>query len=128
MKTCLACLAEFEPSKYDSGKQRFCSDCSDKAPARHVIRLEKEYGISIAEYREMLQMQDGRCGLCGADSPGKQTGTDKKMYVDHDHQSGKVRGLLCSRCNVGLGMFRDDPELMRRAAEYIEKARQDGQL
>ncbi len=78
----------------------------------------KRYGISEAVYQEMLDLQDGMCAICG--SPNSENSSNR-LHVDHDHKTGTVRGLLCTRCNPGIGMFCDDPELMRRAIKYLER-------
>jgi hypothetical protein len=65
---------------------------------------------------ELLSAQDGRCAICGA-----ERGT-RRLAIDHDHTTGFIRGLLCVRCNTGLGSFRDDPELLRKAIEYLDRA------
>jgi hypothetical protein len=82
----------------------------------------KRYGLTIAEYEAMVAAQDGRCAICGCrpDGPSYHTG---RLHVDHDHATGRRRRLLCNGCNVGLGAFRDDPEVLRRAAEYIQRYR-----
>lgn len=64
----------------------------------------------------MLAAQKGCCAVCGADSPG-----EKDWNIDHDHKTGALRGLLCCRCNPGLGNFRDSPDLLERAAAYLRK-------
>jgi recombination endonuclease VII len=92
---------------------RRCRTC---ALARNAFR-EKLYGLSLVEYREKLVAQNGLCAICGG-PPGKRS-----LNVDHDHVSGKVRDLLCPTCNVGLGGLRDDPVLLRKAADYIERHR-----
>jgi hypothetical protein len=85
--------------------------------------LRKKYGISISEYEALLAGQGGRCAICGSDHP-KATlrGKPASWHVDHDHVTGNVRGLLCAKCNLGLGSFEDSPESLRAAALYIEAA------
>jgi hypothetical protein len=93
-------------------------------PARVIRkhRLKKHYGMTEADYEALLAWQHGCCALCG-DPPGK-----KRLAIDHDHVTGKVRSLLCRGCNTALGGFKDDPALIRQAANYIEQHRQDSQL
>lgn len=76
----------------------------------------KKYGITPAEYAEMLFLQDGTCKICKQPPKG-----DRRLCVDHDHDTGKVRGLLCNTCNAGLGQFGDSVELLERAIEYLKK-------
>ena len=71
----------------------------------------RAYGMPREGVDEMRAKQSNRCALCAERDPG---------HLDHDHASGGVRALLCQRCNVALGLLRDDPDLMRAAAEYIE--------
>jgi hypothetical protein len=82
--------------------------------------LRRHYGISHADYESMAASQGGVCAICGTQEPGQ-----KKRYfcVDHDHETGKVRQLLCNDCNVGLARLGEDPERLRRAAEYLERHR-----
>ncbi len=77
--------------------------------------LQKHYGISIDDYNAMFQYQRGCCAICGT----HQNELTKRLFVDHDHSTGEVRSLLCGHCNTGLGMYRDDPELLEIAAEYL---------
>lgn len=81
-------------------------------------RLLKEYGISLADYIAMREGQGGVCAICQKKCP-KNGDT---LSVDHDHDTGYVRGLLCNTCNNALGRFKDDPELLRRALSYLERA------
>jgi hypothetical protein len=71
----------------------------------------------------MLAAQDGRCVLCGAVPSPDGVKAAARLHIDHDHTSGKVRSLLCNGCNRGLGYLQDDPDLLRRAADYIEQHR-----
>lgn len=76
--------------------------------------LQRKYGITVEDYELMLERQDGGCAICGA-GPGK-----RRLHVDHDHESEVVRALLCGDCNTGIGKFDENPELLRRAAAYLE--------
>jgi hypothetical protein len=76
----------------------------------------KRYGLTLTEYDVLLTEQGGRCAICRTDTPGGRG----NWHVDHCHDSGKVRALLCSRCNVGIGLLSHDPERLRAAADYIE--------
>lgn len=80
--------------------------------------LQRKYGLSLGEYEKMLQNQNGHCAICGTT---EFSGKGKKPHVDHCHKTGKIRALLCNQCNVGLGAFRDSPELMEAAINYIKK-------
>lgn len=75
--------------------------------------LKKMFGIGIAEYEEMLVSQEGKCAICG------QRDEHFSLAVDHCHDKGQIRGLLCSQCNRGLGLFKDSPDLLLKAAEYL---------
>ena len=79
-------------------------------------KLEGKYGITIDDYEHLLHAQNGVCAICG----GVQRGV-RPMGVDHNHTTGKVRGILCSECNTGLGKFGDDIELLQAALAYLKK-------
>ena len=83
---------------------------------RNRLRLKK-YGVSPVRYQELLQAQNGRCAIC----EGLSKNMDSQLAVDHDHDSGLVRGLLCRDCNAGLGIFRDSADRLIRAAQYIQR-------
>jgi hypothetical protein len=75
----------------------------------------KTHGITLNEYNDMLAFQGGVCAIC--------RGTPNRFDVDHDHVSGRVRGLLCNPCNQGLGYFHDNTTAMRTAITYLETIR-----
>ena len=79
--------------------------------------LKRTYGITLEEYNDMLKSQNNSCKICKSENAG---GIHNKFYVDHCHKTGKVRGLLCTGCNLALGVFRDSIEIMLRAIEYIK--------
>jgi hypothetical protein len=83
----------------------------------HARHIKLRYGITSADYERMLQEQHGLCKLCGQDSGYKSK--KKRLFVDHCHTTGKVRGLLCNRCNIGLAMI-DQSDWLRKATEYLE--------
>lgn len=77
--------------------------------------LRRSYGITVEQYESMLAAQGGVCAICG----GPQTG--KNWHVDHDHETGEVRGILCHGCNHALGGARDNPDTLIAAAKYLWK-------
>ena len=86
-------------------------------PRRVLAYYLKRYDLTVEQYDELLAEQGGVCAIC------KGPSTEKGYHVDHDHVTKRVRGLLCSRCNVGLGQFKDSPDRLRVAVEYLEKNR-----
>ena len=81
-------------------------------------KLKNRYGISAEEWEDLFDSQGRACALCFV--PEGPDDIRAQWHTDHSHDTGKVRGILCSTCNRGLGQFKDDPELMRRAALYVE--------
>ena len=78
--------------------------------------FKRKYGLTLAAWHDMFAAQNGQCALCAEILDASNIAS---IHVDHAHDTGKVRGLLCNFCNTGLGMFRDSPDLMQKAAEYI---------
>lgn len=92
----------------------------DRVRAHH---LRLKYGMTLEDFEGYWFAQAGRCFICRCHMrrPEKKQGQDLDVVaVDHDHVTGKVRGLLCNKCNKGLGFFNDDPELMKKALAYLE--------
>lgn len=81
--------------------------------------LKQAFNITPETYAAMLMQQHGRCLICTTTEPGGQHG--KHFHVDHDHATGKVRGLLCNHCNLGLGHFDDDLLTLKAAVSYLER-------
>jgi hypothetical protein len=144
IKICTKCskdkpVAEFyKDPRYDTLRS-WCKKCCNEHshtwnkahPERHIVatkkwrennprkpvnaRLLKEYGITLEEYERMLTEQNGKCAICGTETP-RGIG---KFHVDHSHETGNVRGLLCNNCNTALGLFRDSTSIMQSAIEYL---------
>lgn len=128
-------LLRYGHTKYPDRKRpaKPCSmdGCENHAYAKglchaHYMRrslVHKKYGITTVEYDAMVDVHQGLCAICGKPQQAVNglTGKMFDMNVDHDHETKKVRGLLCHNCNRGLGMFQDSADLLRRAAEYLDK-------
>lgn len=87
------------------------------ADARKDADFRRHYGITLAAYDNLLRAQGGGCAICGR-SPDE---FKRAFAIDHDHKTGVIRGILCPDCNRGLGGFHDSPELLRKAAGFLEK-------
>ena len=86
-----------------------------RSEAAWALRISQTYSITAEEYWAVYEAQGGRCYICQ-----RASGKTRRLSVDHDHATGEVRGLLCSRDNVYLGHIRDDVEAARRVADYLE--------
>jgi len=109
MKHCRSCgehkpLDEFGHNWGGSPKP-VCHSCV------YLAHVRNKYGLSESQYNHIKDASGGKCILCQCD--------DKRLVVDHCHTTGMVRGLICSRCNTGLGMFKDDNVLLGRAMQYL---------
>lgn len=141
MKTCTLCgqerpLDAFYRNKGSRGGRRaHCKVChSERAAARRkanlaqhrgrdrVTALRRSYGLTEDTYSEMLAAQDGGCAICG------RPPSTRRLAVDHDHLTGEVRGLLCSRCNTALGLFEDASDRLDAAAHYLRRVSPRGAL
>jgi hypothetical protein len=138
VKRCARCrevkpLEEFHrQTKASDGRQSWCKPCAARgsredyakhkaSPQRLAFKRNKEYrrlyGITLADYDEMFAAQDGVCATCGSPDPGVK---HDHLHVDHCHETGRVRGLLCRRCNSVIGYVHDNPDTLRRMADYLE--------
>lgn len=86
--------------------------------------LKKQYGIGLDEYNQMLKEQDGKCKICENEEVAinPQTKEPRRLAVDHCHSTGKVRGLLCSKCNTAIGALKDSVELLGKAILYLRSS------
>lgn len=93
-------------------------------PTKRIdANLKAKYGLSIEDYTSMLAEQDGTCAICRqpeSSAARKDTGQVRRLAVDHDHETGAVRGLLCSSCNSTLGNAKENPKRLRGCADYLE--------
>jgi hypothetical protein len=85
--------------------------------------LKTTFGIGIADFNRLLASQNGVCAICLCPETVRRHGKAIPLHVDHDHATGRVRGLLCMRCNNGVGLLGEDPTRLRMAAQYLESSR-----
>lgn len=103
-------------------KYRYCKECAANYYNEHKEEvkdrvLQRSYGITLEDYNKMFQNQNGLCIGCYR----HQSQLKKAFAVDHDHKTGKIRGLLCDDCNQFLGKIKDNPAVLRRLADYLER-------
>ncbi len=89
--------------------------CEKSKASRKKHHLKSKYGLTIADVVEMQKQQGNKCAICGCKF-------NKPHHIDHDHNTGAVRGLLCGECNLGLGKFRDSLFILKAAIQYLEKS------
>ena len=107
-----------------------CKECgslinkSIKRPSisRWKNHIRKKFNLSEEEYAKMLDKQGGVCAICGQPETATFKTSIRRLAVDHDHITGEIRGLLCRRCNLGLGYFNDDLTLIQRALSYLSRS------
>lgn len=90
----------------------------EKKKKVYASKLKRTYNFSVEEYNILLKEQNYSCRICKTTEP---TETKTKFCVDHCHTTGKVRGLLCNKCNAGIGMFNDNPDLLVSAISYLKE-------
>ena len=96
---------------------RYINHDSVVSESIHTDHIKREYGITPEDYNHMFTEQGGKCAICGV----SQLELSSRLCVDHDHNTGKVRGLLCPHCNTALGYFRDNLASLEHAVEYIKR-------
>lgn len=105
----------------DGSPKRRCRRCAKEySAATEQTRGLEKYGLTQASFAQLLEEQGGCCACCGATQANKKW---SRLCIDHDHVTGKVRGLLCGNCNAGIGLFSNDPDALERAADYLRGAR-----
>lgn len=109
---CKACFNEYQFQRRDRDRERF----NNAGLKFHLIRACKTAGITLAQYQRALEDQMGLCKIC---HQPQRSGYHTRLSIDHDHVTGKFRGLLCSSCNSGLGHFGDDLALLEEAIQYL---------
>lgn len=86
---------------------------------RRANDLKVAYGLTVDEYEGFLAAQNGVCGICQQPEKRERNGKTLPLAVDHDHETGRVRGLLCHRCNTAIGLLNDDADVVRRALLWL---------
>lgn len=124
-KVCCKCQKElpiinFSKNSGAHGYRKTCNPCrslknKDYTSGHKNSQLKKYYGITIDDYNDMFLQQSGCCKICTT----HQSKLLKALSVDHCHKTGKIRGLLCGRCNMALGQFKDSFELCLKASKYL---------
>ena len=134
MKTCPKCgetkpLDAFSKNKSRrDGRDCWCRSCKADGKkkayktdptGRRKSHIKSRYKLSAQEYEDLLCLSDASCMICGLPASVQKERTGRFLCVDHDHNTGKVRGILCDLCNKGLGAFRDDARLLQNALNYL---------
>lgn len=134
-RICRTCARELPIEEFGRNGKRWrryeCRSCSSRRTQQGRIArpevwrnafLRRTYNISGAEYATLFVRQRGLCAICRKpERVLNAQGEPRHLHVDHDHKTGKVRSLLCSNCNTGLGSFGDDPLLLERAIAYLRR-------
>ena len=110
--SCKQCEIKKKLNKYHEGGGK------EEQKKRSFRALMRSYGISEEIYEQERVKQNYKCLLCGTDEKDQPHG---RLYVDHCHETGKYRGLLCNLCNVALGSFKDNVEVIQKAIEYLNE-------
>ena len=119
MKPCRNCQVEFQPN---SPSELYCSDlCKGEGITNKY--LNRVYGITLVDYYDMYEDQQGLCKICQTEGFTMAKHHKLKLVVDHCHTTGVVRGLLCHNCNRALGLLHDDIDCLDRAKEYLKVQR-----
>jgi len=111
---------EYDKRYYAKNKEKLAQQALEwqrnNPEKRKKYRLKYRFGISLEEYDRLFEKQNGVCAICG--EPANRRGS---LDVDHDHDTGEIRGLLCWNCNTGIGKFKENAALLKRAAKYLEE-------
>jgi hypothetical protein len=108
------------PEKFRQRNRDYRANDPEKVAAYHRNKnLQREYGITAAQWDEIFEAQGRCCAICKGQTPRDKLG--RGWHVDHDHATGRVRGILCLLCNWALGYFKDDPTILGSAIDYLEK-------
>ena len=117
-QVCPGCLVEKERAEFRTPKgnrRTYCTPCERNwhRQRRYLVK----YGVTMDQYEALLAEQGGGCAICGSPTSGSEV--RPHLAIDHDHETGAVRGLLCTSCNAGLGHFQDSAARLSAAAAYL---------
>lgn len=128
-KPCSDCKEVLSMKNFDrnqrrlDGRQNCCKECMKirRRTTQKASDLKRKYGLSLQELEQMIIDHNERCAICSIPSSKTRGRWGTGLSIDHNHNTGDVRGLLCSDCNFGLGNFRDNIESLKNAIKYLEK-------
>jgi hypothetical protein len=119
MRECRECRVEKPLDRYEKTGhgyfRKICMSC--RSARKRTRRLPRQFGISYQDLLMMKEEQDYKCAICGI----HEENTTTRLAIDHDHKTNRVRGYLCNNCNRGIGLLKDDVEVMKRAIIYLER-------
>lgn len=125
-RVCKPCISLWHKNHFQKVKKEHIAKCKDwglNNPDRKngydlKSRLKRIYGITVGEYQEMLKYQDFKCAICLSENP-KRKGA-RNFFVDHNHKTGFIRGLLCHRCNLAVGLVEEDQSIIMNLSRYLK--------
>jgi Recombination endonuclease VII len=121
ISVCKACRRDYNDSVRDRRNEWVRGWRKQNPDKQQTYRLKTDYGISFEEYTEILAQQGGVCKICRQPEQLKtKNGKVKLLAVDHDHETDKIRGIICNGCNRAIGYIFNDPSIARAIAEYLE--------
>lgn len=119
--SCKSCSSAYHKLPRNKERRNIRNKEYSKSPERRAYlkdwHLKRSYGISLKDFNQKIIDQNGMCGICNKSHIDCREGFD----MDHDHVSGKIRDLLCPECNLGLGMFKDNVDILSSAMKYLIK-------
>jgi hypothetical protein len=125
LKECTKCKKYLSKEKYNKRKKRksgyelVCREC--KSDVNRNYLLKNTFNVTLEEYNRMLKLQNNVCGICEKSETTKnKNNVIYSLSIDHCHTTGQIRGLLCRKCNSGLGMFKDSEILLLKAIKYLK--------
>jgi hypothetical protein len=121
-RICNLCKQTKELSEFSKNQYR-CRPCEK---VYQFERTVKKFGLSMEEYNEFMAKQDSSCAICNSSFSHKRNGQEARLAIDHDHKTGKVRGLLCGSCNRALGLLKEDKRIVQSAVQYLERVEKEG--
>jgi len=139
LKTCNVCKEMKSISQFSTDQAKMdklcgmCQACNQKRCNKWYSenklrqknnRLKQSYGVTLEEYNRILGAQAGVCAICKLPPSGAYKSA-MSLNIDHCHTTGKIRGLLCNKCNSGIGFFQESVELTAKATEYLGKGDSD---
>ena len=117
---CISCRKSWKrEERLEYHRERYYS----KKDAHLDWSYKRRYGIDLAQYETLLEEQNGLCAICSTNCS-----SGRRLCVDHNHKTGKVRGLLCGNCNKGLGSYMDSVKLLKQAIKYLNENNESDQI